>query len=126
MEAPPGIEPGMEVLQTSALPLGDGALWRKLTGEQNNPRQSGRKARQRHDARSVKKVIARVSLSPLAYFGWTRLCRMAKIASSRRLETPVFSKIFDRWCFTVCALIARRPAITRLLSPATIAPITSS
>ena len=26
MEAPPGIEPGMEVLQTSALPLGDGAL----------------------------------------------------------------------------------------------------
>ena len=25
MEAPPGIEPGMEVLQTSALPLGDGA-----------------------------------------------------------------------------------------------------
>ena len=25
LEAPPGIEPGMEVLQTSALPLGDGA-----------------------------------------------------------------------------------------------------
>ena len=30
LEAPPGIEPGMEVLQTSALPLGDGALERKL------------------------------------------------------------------------------------------------
>ena len=28
VEAPPGIEPGMEVLQTSALPLGDGAVWR--------------------------------------------------------------------------------------------------
>ena len=28
MEAPPGIEPGMEVLQTSALPLGDGAVVR--------------------------------------------------------------------------------------------------
>ena len=27
MEAPPGLEPGMEVLQTSALPLGDGADW---------------------------------------------------------------------------------------------------
>ena len=27
MEAPPGFEPGMEVLQTSALPLGDGAGW---------------------------------------------------------------------------------------------------
>ncbi len=27
MEAPPGFEPGVEVLQTSALPLGDGALW---------------------------------------------------------------------------------------------------
>ena len=26
MEAPPGFEPGVEVLQTSALPLGDGAL----------------------------------------------------------------------------------------------------
>ena len=28
MEAPPGFEPGMEVLQTSALPLGDGAVRR--------------------------------------------------------------------------------------------------
>ena len=27
LEAPPGIEPGVEVLQTSALPLGDGAPW---------------------------------------------------------------------------------------------------
>ena len=27
MEAPPGFEPGVEVLQTSALPLGDGAPW---------------------------------------------------------------------------------------------------
>src|SRR2546423_626966 len=26
MEAPPGFEPGVEVLQTSALPLGDGAI----------------------------------------------------------------------------------------------------
>jgi hypothetical protein len=26
MEAPPGFEPGMEVLQTSALPLGYGAV----------------------------------------------------------------------------------------------------
>jgi hypothetical protein len=25
LEAPPGFEPGMKVLQTSALPLGDGA-----------------------------------------------------------------------------------------------------
>ena len=31
MEAPPGFEPGMEVLQTSALPLGDGALWRAVS-----------------------------------------------------------------------------------------------
>ncbi len=30
MEAPPGFEPGMEVLQTSALPLGDGALTSKF------------------------------------------------------------------------------------------------
>ena len=26
VEAPPGFEPGVEVLQTSALPLGDGAV----------------------------------------------------------------------------------------------------
>ena len=32
MEAPPGFEPGMEVLQTSALPLGDGAV-RKEGGD---------------------------------------------------------------------------------------------
>ena len=30
MEAPPGFEPGMEVLQTSALPLGDGADWNQV------------------------------------------------------------------------------------------------
>ena len=32
LEAPPGFEPGMEVLQTSALPLGDGAPQRRLRG----------------------------------------------------------------------------------------------
>ena len=32
MEAPPGFEPGMEVLQTSALPLGDGAGWNCVRG----------------------------------------------------------------------------------------------
>ena len=31
MEAPPGFEPGMEVLQTSALPLGDGAVGRSIS-----------------------------------------------------------------------------------------------
>ena len=30
LEAPPGFEPGVEVLQTSALPLGDGAQKRAL------------------------------------------------------------------------------------------------
>jgi hypothetical protein len=34
LEAPPGFEPGVEVLQTSALPLGDGALVReRVTGK---------------------------------------------------------------------------------------------
>src|SRR5262249_28399408 len=32
LEAPPGFEPGVEVLQTSALPLGDGALKRRMAG----------------------------------------------------------------------------------------------
>src|SRR5439155_11339579 len=31
LEAPPGFEPGVEVLQTSALPLGDGAPWGDLS-----------------------------------------------------------------------------------------------
>ena len=30
MEAPSGFEPEMEVLQTSALPLGDGAVWKRI------------------------------------------------------------------------------------------------
>ena len=32
LEAPPGIEPGMKVLQTSALPLGYGAILERETG----------------------------------------------------------------------------------------------
>jgi hypothetical protein len=32
LEAPPGFEPGVEVLQTSALPLGDGASRGKCSG----------------------------------------------------------------------------------------------
>src|ERR1700731_842579 len=32
LEAPPGFEPGVEVLQTSALPLGDGASIGELRG----------------------------------------------------------------------------------------------
>jgi hypothetical protein len=35
LEAPPGFEPGMEVLQTSALPLGDGAVEGVLVAEGN-------------------------------------------------------------------------------------------
>ena len=31
MEAPGGLEPPIEILQTSALPLGDGALFQKKT-----------------------------------------------------------------------------------------------
>ena len=31
LEAPPGFEPGVEVLQTSALPLGDGAPGKECT-----------------------------------------------------------------------------------------------
>tara|TARA_B100000029_G_scaffold47330_2_gene43456 strand:- start:66 stop:239 length:174 start_codon:yes stop_codon:yes gene_type:complete len=36
MEAPPGFEPGMEVLQTSALPLGDGALITKSVNQERD------------------------------------------------------------------------------------------
>ena len=37
MEAPPGIEPGMKVLQTSALPLGYGAIWSGKRGSNPPP-----------------------------------------------------------------------------------------
>ena len=40
MEAPPGFEPGMEVLQTSALPLGDGADGRACDGR-GEPEEKG-------------------------------------------------------------------------------------
>jgi hypothetical protein len=36
MEAPPGFEPGMEVLQTSALPLGDGADRKRILGSREH------------------------------------------------------------------------------------------
>ena len=42
MEAPPGVEPGVEVLQTSALPLGDGALPAKF-GEPGKKLWSGKR-----------------------------------------------------------------------------------
>ena len=38
LEAPPGIGPGMKVLQTSALPLGYGAEWSGLRGSNPPPR----------------------------------------------------------------------------------------
>ena len=41
LEAPPGFEPGMEVLQTSALPLGDGAGWNLCTKEDPAASRSG-------------------------------------------------------------------------------------
>ena len=40
LEAPPGFEPGMEVLQTSALPLGDGAGWIVLVQMRSGPLRS--------------------------------------------------------------------------------------
>ena len=38
LEAPPGFEPGMEVLQTSALPLGDGAGGNVLIVQEDSAR----------------------------------------------------------------------------------------
>ena len=38
LEAPPGIGPGIRVLQTRALPLGHGAIWSGLRGSNPPPR----------------------------------------------------------------------------------------
>ena len=50
LEAPPGFEPGMEVLQTSALPLGDGAdrtdsRWPGKTASYQTPRNQSRRSK---------------------------------------------------------------------------------
>ena len=42
LEAPPGFEPGMEVLQTSALPLGDGADRMRVLGTERTPHRTRR------------------------------------------------------------------------------------
>ena len=42
MEAPPGIGPGMKVLQTSALPLGYGAMRWKMRGERGEGKNRNR------------------------------------------------------------------------------------
>ena len=49
LEAPPGFEPGMEVLQTSALPLGDGADSSSLMRERKGPGRVYAQRRQRVD-----------------------------------------------------------------------------
>ena len=50
---------------------------------------------------------------------------MANMASSRRVETPVLSKMFDRWRFTVSSLSPNCLAMSRLEQPSTMQPTTS-
>src|SRR5438128_583566 len=56
MEAPPGFEPGMEVLQTSALPLGDGAGRTSIV--QGNPAASFRRGDNSEQARATRRSSA--------------------------------------------------------------------
>ena len=58
MEAPPGFEPGMEVLQTSALPLGDGAGRSRIV-RGIRPRQMMRQ--QQRDERPILMIIVLVN-----------------------------------------------------------------
>src|SRR6266567_9334131 len=60
------------------------------------------------------------------YCGVTNWCAMANNASSRRVETPVLSKIFDKCLFTVSSLSPNCLAMSRLLQPSTMEPTTSS
>ena len=60
LEAPPGFEPGMEVLQTSALPLGDGAGRNRLyEGSSGRELEAATTARRRADR------YHRFSISPV-------------------------------------------------------------
>ena len=56
----------------------------------------------------------------------TSLWLMANSASSRRVETPVLSKTFDRWRFTVSSLMVNCLAMSLLLQPSTMQVTTSS
>src|ERR1035441_5832030 len=62
--------------------------------------------------------------------GWgynsTSLWAMEKRASSRRVETPVLSKTFDRWRFTVSSLMVNCLAMSRFEHPSTMQVTTSS
>ena len=59
MEAPPGFEPGMEVLQTSALPLGDGAV-RKPDWKFSRRSESGVQRFGRTDDQSSSDTVVRL------------------------------------------------------------------
>ena len=54
------------------------------------------------------------------------LCSMANRASSKRLDTPSLSKMWVRWCLTVCSLRENVCAMSLFELPATIAATTSS
>ena len=61
LEAPPGFEPGMEVLQTSALPLGDGAGRNSQLYREVRPRQ---RRLQQHAAERRIGMFRSVGLKP--------------------------------------------------------------
>ncbi len=71
MEAPPGFEPGMEVLQTSALPLGHGAVFWKLLNAEKMERETGFEPATSTLARSHS-TTELFPLTPIVKYGTTR------------------------------------------------------
>ena len=87
LEAPPGFEPGMEVLQTSALPLGDGAGWNLCTRE--DPAASRERLQQRDAIRTAGAVMSIMRQSEQSAFASATLRRdilRASIHGSGRME----------------------------------------
>ena len=88
MEAPPGFEPGMEVLQTSALPLGDGAV-RKGPETQGRRMWSGKRDSNPR-LRPWQGRTLPLSYSRSSNFGNYRNTRFR--SSSRRLAAPALAR----------------------------------
>ena len=61
-----------------------------------------------------------------AFKAYPKLCVVANMASSRRLETPSLSKMLLRWRFTVSSLIEKCCAMSLLLFPERISETISS
>jgi len=106
----------------AVLPLVDTEFGSQPTGA---PREAQYKSRSDRCPRRAPVQQDSIKLKNFAQSS-TSLCAIENSASSSRVDTPVLSKTFDRWRFTVSSLIVNCLAMSRLLQPSTMQVTTSS